>query len=633
MLRILWQSARSAFSSPRLLPRRLRQALRIFVAEGYEGLAARSLQPAAFVISRRKYEAWIARHDRLTPGDREAIGRRIATLASTPQISIVMPVHDPPETHLRRALDSVLAQLYPHWELCVADDASSNPRIRRILEDYKDRDDRIRLTLREHRGHICAAANTALDMVSGELVAFLDHDDVLAEHALYMVAEEWNDHPEAALIYCDEDKIDSRRRRFDPFFKPDWSPDLFYSQNFVNHLSVLRTSLVREVGGFRSGYEGSQDYDLLLRCLEKIEPAQIRHIPFVLYHWGVHASSTAAIPQAKPYAIDSARAAIRSHFLRQGQTVEVTTSLLPIYHRVHYPLSEPPPLVSLVLCAEEGEGFGSLRRRIERLRSQTAYANLELLLVTSQEGKLEPTDLRHERWAGQQVEVLAFSQGLGPAAVQNNAAQRCRGTVIVFVGRAVSPETPEWLAEMVAHALQPKVGAVGARLYARNHRVRHAGIVLGIGGTASAVNGGLGGWSAGPFGRALLIGNFSAVSGACLAVRRELFEKVGGFDDRNLPTAFYDIDLCLRLGERGYRVVWTPHAELLQREAQEWEQTGRAREAVGGEPAYMRSRWADRLANDPFYNPNLSLAPSRQFDLETPPRVRKPWLAVGAGSG
>ena len=293
---------------------------------------------------RLDYAVWVDRYDRLTTTDREAIERHIGELPQRPRIAVVMPVYNPRAEDLRGAIESVRSQIYPHWELCIADDASTEPDVAPLLRDYARRDDRIKVTVRSENGHIAAASNSALALATAEFVALLDHDDLLAPHALYMVAVEINRWPRADLIYSDEDKIDADGRRFDPYFKSDWNPDLVLSQNMISHLGVYRTALVRAAGGFRVGFEGSQDYDLALRIIERTAPERIRHIPFVLYHWRTAPGSTAAGTQNKSYAVDAARRAIQEHLDRSGVAARVTAAPgLPDYSRVIRPLPEPPP--------------------------------------------------------------------------------------------------------------------------------------------------------------------------------------------------------------------------------------------------------------------------------------------------
>jgi glycosyl transferase family 2 len=292
----------------------------------FQSLKADGLSGAAQRIRNRievghEYARWMEKYDKLTDEERAAIRRQIEGLSSKPLISVVMPTFNTPERWLRLAIDSVIAQLYQNWELCIADDASSDPKVKSVLERYAAQDPRIKLRFREARGHISAASNSALEIAAGDFVALLDHDDELCEHALYMVAMELDTHPDADLVYSDEDKVDEKGIRYAPYFKPDWNPTLFLAQNFVCHLAVFRTVLLRKIGGFQLGYEGAQDWDLVMRVTEQTPPSHIRHIPHVLYHWRAVAGSTAKAESEKKYALDAQRKTLQAHFERIGESV------------------------------------------------------------------------------------------------------------------------------------------------------------------------------------------------------------------------------------------------------------------------------------------------------------------------
>jgi O-antigen biosynthesis protein len=534
-----------------------------------------------------------------------------------------MPVYNTGEAWLRKAIDSVLRQLYPRWELCVADDNSSRPHVRAILEEYADRDPRIKLVFRDRNGHISAASNSALALATGDFVALLDHDDEFAEHALYLVVEELNRHPGADLLYSDEDKIDERGRRYEPHFKPDWNPDLFYSINLVTHLAVYRRSLLEEIGGLREGVEGSQDYDLTLRVIERISPAAIRHIPHVLYHWRAIPGSVALAPQEKEYAHEAARDAIRTHLERRGIQAEVCAAPgHPTLHRVVYPVPTPAPLVSLVMPLTGRPE--ALRRVVTALLTETDYAPFELLLSGEQAAEAKPllSGLEDPR-----LRILESSTR-APAVAAAQALACARGEIVALIG-LVEPLGRHWLAEMVSHALRSDIGAVGAKLYDQGGAIAHAGIVLGAGGVASLPYHAMPKRQAAWILRLLTIQNCSAVSGACLVSRREVFEQVGGLDAANLPHGYFDVDLCLRLSQAGYRILWTPYAELRWLHGNPagsaaYDTTGAGALA---EEQFLRSKWGNALSYDPYFNPNLSLA-WQTGGLAAPPRRVVPWAST-----
>jgi GT2 family glycosyltransferase len=601
----------------RLWPR----ALAIVRARGFRALAHRLLEREP-----SHYAEWVQTYDSLTDVDRALIRRHVEALADPPLVSIVMPTHETPERWLRRAIESVQAQLYPHWELCVADDGSTAPHVRRVLEEYRSRDPRIKIVYRPRRGHISAASNSALELATGELVAFLDHDDELAGHALYMVAAEIAAHPTAEVIYSDEDKLTERGERVDPYFKPDWDPDLFLAQNLVTHLCVCRTARVREVGGFRTGFEGAQDWDLVMRIVERVASDDVRHIPHVLYHWRAVSGSTALAIGEKSYATGAQHRTLATHFARRRETVDILP-VVGLCWRIRYPLPAEPPLVSVVIPTRDQPAL--LRRAIAGLRERTVYPRLEIVVVDNQSVDPAARAYLAELAAEPDVRVVHYDAPFNFAAMNNLGAEHARGEVLTLLNNDVEPITPGWLEEMVTQALRPDVGAVGAMLYYPDDTIQHAGVILGLGTSGIAAHA----YShrprghVGQIGRALLAQTLSAVTAACLVIRRDVFRAVGGFDEEQFAIAYNDVDLCLRLRAKGYRTVWTPYAELYHVESASrgYEDTPEKRERFEREVEHMRRRWADVLERDPAYNPNLSLA-GESFGLAFPPRTGRPWL-------
>jgi glycosyltransferase involved in cell wall biosynthesis len=568
---------------------------------------------------RPTYEDWIRHFDLLTKKDRVEIRRRITALRLRPKISIVMPVYNTPPALLRRAVDSVKRQLYPNWELCIADDASTDAGTRALLRKVAAGDSRVRVVLREANGHISAASNSALELASGEFVALLDHDDELSEHALYWVAEEINDRPDAKIIYSDEDKIDEKGHRSHPYFKPSWNHDLFYSQNFVNHLGVYQTELLRKIGGFREGYEGSQDYDVILRAIEKIEPQQIRHIPRVLYHWRATSGSVALNSSAKPYAQVSGQKALADHLVRRGVTAAVESAGGLGRYRVRYPIPTRAPTVTLVIPTRDGLDF--LRPCVDSILDKTRYRSFHIVIVDNR--STEKLTIRYlaKMSRVKNVSVIKYDKQFNYSAINNAAVAAARGEIVGLVNNDIEVMSPDWLEEMTSHAIRPEIGAVGARLLYRDGTLQHGGVILGVGGVAGHAHKHLPPEASGYFDRAKLIQNFSAVTAACLLVRRRLFVDVGGLDE-TLTVAFNDIDFCLRLRERGYRNVWTPYAELFHLESASRGPDSAPEKAArfSAEVTLMRKRWGAALLEDPAYNPNLTLE-TEDFGIAFPPRV------------
>ena len=572
-------------------------------------------------IDRNDYTEWIRRYDTIDEETRSAIHRRIATMPQTPLLSILMPTYNPGSEWLIDAIESVRKQIYPHWELCIADDASSNESIRSILEKYATEEPRIKVYLREKNGHISAASNSALTLATGDWVALLDHDDLLAEHALFWVADAINKCPDFRLIYSDEDKIDEKGRRFQPYFKCDWNIDLFYSHNLVTHLGVYRTDLVRKVGGFREGFEGAQDYDLALRIVEHSEPHEIHHIPRVLYHWRVHNESTARSLGAKPYALPAGERAINEHLERKG--VKAKAEFVAQGYRVSYALPDSPPMVSLIVPTRNG--LHLIRQCVDSILKKTLYPNYELLIVDN--GSDDPKTIRYFESLKYEsrVRVLRDDRPFNFSALNNAAVKNAHGTLIGLVNNDISVISPEWLTEMVSLAIQPKVGAVGARLWYPNDILQHGGVTLGIGGVAGHGHKRFPKGCHGYFSRMSLISGFSAITGACLIIEKSIYEDLGGLNETNLQVAFNDIDFCLRVREAGYRNVWTPYAELYHHEsATRGPEDGQENQVrFAKEVHYMKERWKDSLLQDPAYSPNLTLE-HEDFSFAWPPRV-EPW--------
>jgi O-antigen biosynthesis protein len=591
-----------------------RMKSRLFVPRATtEGAAA---EPEAFAAT---YRNWVKRYDTLTDADRRLIRGRVAKLDGRPLISVVMAVGRAPGRRLRRAVESVRAQLYPDWELCVALDGTSRRRARRLLEEYARTEARVRVVSRRGRGDSSSALNAALALAAGEFVAFLGPDGELAEHALYLVAEELSAHPRAELLYSDEDKIGVRGVRFGPHFKSGWNPDLFYSTDFVSHLAVYRAALVRQLGGFRPGFEGGEGYDLALRATEQIPEAHIRHIPHVLYH-----ARAAFGLNGKHDAHESARRALGDHLERRGLRASVSSNG-DAFRRVVFSLPSPAPLVSLVVATRDRVGL--LRQAVEGVLGRTDYAPLELIVVDNRSREPETLAYLEEIGRDARVRVIEYDRPFNFSAINNLGAAEARGEVIGFVNNDTRVIAPGWLREMVSHALRPEIGAVGAKLYFAGDLIQHGGVLLGVGGVAGHAHKYFPRRSTGYAGRARVVQNVSAVTAACLVTRRAVFEEVGGFDEANLRVDFNDVDFCLRLRSRGYRILWTPHAELYHFEsASRGKDTTSARQLRHRrERNFMMERWGEALAADPYYNPNLTLK-SEDFSPAFPPRAAKPWL-------
>jgi glycosyltransferase involved in cell wall biosynthesis/GT2 family glycosyltransferase len=571
-------------------------------------------------VASMSYQDWIAQFDAATSGNAVALRRRLRAMLRQPLISVVLPVYNPDLKILAAAIESAEHQTYEHWELCLADDASTNPDVRPFLEAKARADSRVKLTFRRKNGHISACSNSAIALATGEWCALLDQDDTLAANALALVALEIERHPDAGLFYSDEDKIDAADRRSNPFFKTDWNPELFLGQNFINHLGVYRTELLRAISGFREGFEGSQDYDLALRCVERLEPGQVRHIPRILYHWRAVKGSLAAVADAKPYAKEAARRAIADHLKRRGVAARVEACPENIEsHRVVYELPQPRPSVSIIIPARDRVNL--LERCLASVRDVTDYGPTEIIIIDN--GSTEAATLEFLRCQRQQGDTRIVPGGgaFNFSRLINRGVAAAQGEVLALLNNDMEATEPGWLREMVSHAMRSGIGAVGARLWYPDGTLQHGGVILGLGGVAGHAFPRIPRGHPGYFNRAWLQQDCSAVTGACLVVRREVFENAGGLDEVNLAISFNDVDFCLRLRAAGLRNIWTPYANLIHVESasRKYHATAEEKALFAREAAYMQWRWGADLMRDPFYNPNLSLnLPG--FELAVPPR-------------
>ncbi|HKS62353.1 MAG TPA: glycosyltransferase family 2 protein, partial [Xanthobacteraceae bacterium] len=571
------------------------------------------------------YEAWVARYDTLTGDDLAVFRAALGRFPRRPVISIVMPVYNTPEQWLTRAIESVIAQIYPDWQLCISDNASTEPHVRETLERYRSKDGRVRVVYRDTNGHISANSNSALALATGEYVSLLDSDDELTPHALFWVVSEILGHPDADIVYSDEDKLDADGRRYEPYFKSDWNPALILSANYVSHLGTYRRSLIEQVGGFRVGFEGSQDHDLLLRCADASAPERIRHIPRVLYHWRSIPGSTASVEamDAKPYAWHAASAAIVEHLQRHGIAGKVEPALR-IYYQVHYPTPAVLPKVSILMPS--ACNLNLLKPCMESLFARTTYPDFEVLLVVSSirfENAAQREYLEQLK-SNPRIRILRYEDRPYNFSWLNNWAEsQCSGEVLCFMNDDIEVVTPDWLEQLLARLTLDKVGAVGPMLYYPDDRIQHAGVILGVGGVAGHGFIRMPRGSDGYFGRAGLEQDLSCVTAACMLMRRDAFQALNGFNE-DLSVAFNDVDLCVRLRNAGWRIIWTPQVELIHHESATLgrHDSPERQTQFRHEVKLMRDLWGAALDSDPFYNPNLSLETNR-FTLAFPPRIAR----------
>ncbi|MGO2786935.1 MAG: glycosyltransferase family 2 protein, partial [Enterococcus faecalis] len=426
------------------------------------------------------YPNWLARNEVL---DIEAMTQEIATFHYQPKISIAMPVYNVEEKWLRLCIDSILNQVYTNWELCMADDASTDPNVKKILTEYQQLDERIQVVFREQNGHISEATNSALAIATGEFVALLDNDDELAINAFYEVVKVLNENPELDLIYSDEDKIDMDGNRSDPAFKPDWSPDLLLGTNYISHLGVYRRSILEEIGGFRKGYEGSQDYDLVLRFTEKTTKERIKHIPKVLYYWRMLPTSTAVDQGSKGYAFEAGLRAVQDALVRRGINGRATHGAANGLYDVYYDIKSDK-LVSIIIPTKNG--YKDVQRCVSSIIEKTTYQNYEIIMADngSTDPKMHELYAEFEKQLPGRFFVESIDIPFNFSTINNRAAKKAHGEYLLFLNNDTEVITENWLTLMVSFAQQERIGCVGAKLLYPNNTVQHAGVILGLGGVA-----------------------------------------------------------------------------------------------------------------------------------------------------
>jgi GT2 family glycosyltransferase len=521
-----------------------------------------------------------------------------------PRFSIITPVYDPPAEVLEVMLASVRAQSFDDWEHCVVDDASPSPHVQQILHKAARQDSRVKVVSRAENGGIVAASNAALDVAEGEFVVLLDHDDEIHPDALRLVHEKLAATPEADYAYSDEDKIDEAGTHSGPFHKPDWSPERFRAQMYCCHLSVLRRSLVNEVGGFNKDYEGSQDWDLILRVTEKARA--VVHVPEVLYSWRMLPSSTAGSGEvAKPYAYEAGTRALQAHCDRVGFEAEVVADkvLSGVHHLL--PRLQENPLVSIVIPTAGtmrevwSERVVLVTHCVRSIVTQSLYSNYEIVVVA------DPTvtdSVRREllEIAGDRLRIVEFNRPFHYSQKINVGAIASQGEHLLLLNDDIEVISRDWIERMLMYSQFEGIGAVGAKLFFGDGRIQHAGVVF-VGGGAGHTYRGFTRDYAGYAANALVPANLSAVTGACVMSSRAAFEEVGGLS-QHFPLNFNDIDYCLKLQAQGYRVVLDPDTQLYH-----FESSSRSSDVADWERDLLTDRWADMIDPDPYYNPNFSI--------------------------
>ena len=549
------------------------------------------------------YGPWYEKH---RASDKELESQRKTKLAKQPLISVAVPAYKTSKEFLAQMIESLLAQSYPNWELCIANGSPEDEEMSAVLVDYAKRDKRIRYEVVIGEQGIAANTNTALAMSKGDFIGLLDHDDLLAPNALFEVVKMINSDNNVDVIYTDEDKVTTDlTEHFQPHFKPDLNIDLLRSNNYICHFFVVRRKLADSIGGFRKEFDGAQDYDFIFRCVE--EAKKVAHVPQVLYHWRTHKESTADNPASKMYAFEAGKRAIEAHLKRQGQEAYVTHTKDFGFYKVTYPVKDEP-LVSIIIPNKDQAEL--LRQCIYSIYKLSTYTNFEILIVENNSVKAETFTYYKEIEKKDNVSILKWEQDFNYAAINNFAVKKATGDYILFLNNDVKVISPEWIEEMLGNCQRSEVGIVGARLYFPDDTIQHAGIILGIGGIAGHAFLGMKKSRTGYLHKAAIQQDLSAVTAACMMMKKSVFEEVGGFEEK-LTVAFNDVDLCLRTVKAGYLVVYNPavemyHYESKSRGAEDSEEKARRFQT---EIEYMRTNWIELLKKgDPYYNRNLTLS-------------------------
>jgi len=571
------------------------------------------------------YKRWLQQFEPPYSASAPAARAYVASLPRKPTISVVMACYDSNIDWLRDAVDSVRQQTYDAWELCVVDDGSSNADVWSTLESVALIDSRIKAKRCHSNGGISAATNEALKLATGEWIAFMDHDDLLSFDALALLADTAVRTESARIIYTDEDKIDENGRRYEPYFKSSWNRELFYSQNMLNHLTAVHRDVIKAAGPLRSEYDGSQDYDLLLRCIEQVAEDAIVHIPFVCYHWRFATQRVNYSQAFGQQTFDNSLKALNSHFERTGQPATAEQAQPEVFYARPRWRLEPKPLVSLIIPTRDR--LKLLEPAIRSIRDLTSYPNYEILIADNDSREKETLDYFTQLKRASLARIIPAPGEFNFSRINNIAAREAKGSVIGLINNDIEVINGDWLDEMVSHFARPDVGMVGAKLYYTDGRIQHAGVVTGIGGVAGHVYKYFPGDAPGPFSQLILPRETTGVTAACLLIRKTLYDQVGGLDEANLTVAFNDVDLSLKVRRGGSKIVWTPNARLTHHESvsRGVDTAPEKQRRFQREVQYMISTWgSDFLNSDPYYSPNLTLD-GEDASRAWPPRTRRPW--------
>lgn len=564
-------------------------------------------------------EFWIRLHERFEPEevpygpwyqayvpDQETLeAQKNHKFDYRPLISIAVPAYQTPVEFLKQMIESLISQTYPEWELCIANASPDNEEMQRVLADYSAKDSRVRFcNLKENLG-IAENTNRAFSMAKGEFMGLLDHDDLLAPNALYEIVQALQDHPQADALYTDEDKVTTEMdEHFQPHLKPDFNLDLLRSNNYICHFFVVRRSIVEKAGGFRKEFDGAQDYDFIFRCTENAR--EVLHVPEILYHWRTHKASTADNPASKMYAFEAGKRAIEANLERTGTKGVVSHTQDLGFYRVKYPV-QGKPLVSVIIPNKDEKE--TLQTCMEMLNNNTSYQNFEIIIIENNSTTDEIFRYYKELSKDPRIHLLRWGKEFNYSAINNFGVAHAKGEYLLFLNNDIKSINPDWMEELLGVCQRPEVGGVGAKLIYPDNTIQHAGCVVGMGGIAGHMFVDMPADRTGYLHKASLLQDMSAVTAACLMMKKEVFEEAGGFTEE-LAVAFNDVDLCLKVRKNNHLIVYDPYAKLYHMESKTRgaEDSKEKVRRFQTEIEYMRCHWLDILKNgDPYYNKNLSL--------------------------
>lgn len=522
------------------------------------------------------------------------------------QFSIVLPVFNPPVEFLKCCVDSVISQTYVNWQLVIVDDGSTCPNVKAYLTSLAC-NSKILLVSHKKNLNISQATNTGLKYCSGNYVAFLDHDDILSPHALNEVASLIVKKPQLKWIYSDEDFISTKGKRLAPHFKSDWNPFLLRSHNYITHLSVFEKALLDKVGGCRVGFEGAQDFDLALRVSRELNSNEIGHIAKVLYHWRVHGGSTAQNAKVKPNSVQAGQRALEDHLSALNLLAKVSSANLDNYYHVSY-LTKKFPKVSIVIPTRDHKKV--LENCINSIVKLTDYPNYEVVIIDNQTQEIDAKNYLESLKKNSRIKVIHYDKAFNYSAINNEAVKYCDGNILIFLNNdtEIIASNSSWLRELIGLAVIPEVGCVGAKLLYPDDTIQHAGVVIGLGGYAAHSHRCMKDEHYGYFNRPHVTQVVSAVTGACLAIRKSTFIEIGGFDDA-FEVAYNDVDLCLRVRKAGFYNVYCPQAKLYHFESKTRGADSNCSVKAARfekEKKLLNELWGEELINDPYYSPHLT---------------------------